>query len=146
MAARGKSKASEPIGAQQKRVIWSIAKKALKMDGDALYAVILRMFEKEHMSDLSNAEAELLIAELKRLDAGLAFDALTVPQYRKIMGMAAEFGWSARGISQYLEKEVGVSDPKWLNVRQARVAITGLEKIRAWKENHPEEAAADGVQ
>ena len=145
MKANRKSKASEPIDTRQKRVVWSIAKKALQIGDEELYAIIFRMFEKEHMSDLLRSEAELLISELQRLDAGLAFDALSVSQYRKIMGMAAEFGWSANALSKYLEKEVGVSNPRWLGVRQARIAITGLEKIRAWREVHAAEDASNGI-
>lgn len=138
--------AATPISTTQKRVIWSVAKKALQMDDETLYAVIFRLFAKEHMSGLLSSEAELLISELKRLDVGLADDALTVPQYRKIMGMSAEFGWTADGLRRFIRLETGVEDAKWLNVWQARSVITGLEKIRAWKESHPEEAAADGVR
>lgn len=146
MGTKKSTKTTGPISPQQKRVIWSIAKKALQMDSEALYAVIFRLFEKEHMSDLLSSEAELLISELKRLDAGLAVDALTEPQYRKIMAMSAEFGWTAQGLRQFVKKETCVEDVKWLNVQQARVVITGLEKVRAWKARHPEEVAVDGIR
>ena len=138
-------KQAEPITKKQITIIWSIAKKMLQMDRDTLYSVILRMFEKESMKTLTSAEAELLIHELKRNAAGLSYDALTEPQYRKIMGMAAEFGWSALRLREFLEKEVRVSEAKWLDVQQARVVITGLEKIRAWREQNGEKEAADGV-
>lgn len=132
------AKVVKMISPQQKKIIWSIAKKSLQMDSETLYTVIFRMFEKEHMSELIHVEAERLISELKRLNVGLSIDALTESQYRKIMGMAAEFGWSATALAKYLENEVGVSNAKWLDVRQARIAITGLEKIRSWREQNRE--------
>lgn len=133
------------ISPQQKKIIWSIAKKSLQMDSETLYTVIFRMFEKEHMSELIHVEAELLISELKRLVAGLSVDALTEPQYRKIMGMATEFDWSAPALAKYLENEVGVSNVKWLDVRQARIAITGMEKIRSWRKQNEIKEVKNGV-
>lgn len=138
-------KQAESISKKQITVIWAIAKKMLRMDRDMLYSVILRMFEKESMKMLTSVEAELLIRELKRNAAGLSADALTEPQYRKIMGMAAEFGWSGQGLRTFLEKEVGVSEAKWLDVRQARIVITGLEKVRAWRESLADEEIRNGL-
>lgn len=137
MQSKSTEKAARPIDARQKRIVWGIAKKAPGMDDEALYAVIFRMFDKEHMSDLLACEAELLISELKRIDAGLARDALTTPQYRKIMAMSAEFGWTTEGLCRFVKKETGVEHVKWLSIWQARSVITGLEKIRAWKERNP---------
>jgi hypothetical protein len=138
------AKKVEAISKKQITVIWAIAKKSLQMDRDMLYSVIHRMFDKESMKELNAAEAELLIRELKRNAAGLSVDALTEPQYRKIMGMAAEFGWTAHGLRQFIEKEVGVGDVKWLDVQQARIVITGLEKIRSWQ--HEKEVAKEAAE
>ncbi len=140
-------KRAQPITAKQITIIWSIAKKMLQMDRDTLYAVILRMFEKESMKTLTSSEAELLIRELRRNAAGLSYDALTEPQYRKIMGMAAEFGWSGQRLREFIEKEVNVSEAKWLDVQQARVVITGLEKVRAWQDKKAiqKEIASHGI-
>ena len=132
------------ITAGQKKIIWSIAKKELSLNDEMLYAIIFQMFNTEQMRSLNNAQATLLISELRRKVAGLSIDKLTEPQYRKIMAMSDEFGWTPQGLCQYIEKETGVSDVKWLSVAQARSAITGLEKIRKWKKNHPVEAT-DGV-
>ena len=138
-------KAIKMIERKQKNIIWAVAKGPLKMDDETLYVVIYRMFEKEKMSQLTYRQADRLIGELRRNAAGLAQDALTEPQHRKIMAMSSEFGWSASGLRRFLENEVSVSEVKWLNVQQARVAITGLEKIRTWREQNPQKDVMDGI-
>ena len=134
------------IDVRQKKIIWSIAKKSLKMDSETLYVVIYRMFGKEHMSELTAMQAELLISELRRNAAGLSSNGLTEPQYGKIMAMAAEFGWTAARLREFLEKESGVSNPKWLDAQQARAVITGMEKIRKWREAGHKDGTSDGVR
>jgi hypothetical protein len=137
-------KSAEMIDAKQKRIIWSIAKKSIGMDSETLYAIIWRMFEHEHMSGLTFLQAECLIRELKRNAAGLSSNGITEPQYRKIMAMAAGFGWPPSHLREFIEKESGVGDVKWLSSGQARAVITGMEKIRKWRSG--KEGAADGLQ
>lgn len=134
------------IDAKQKKVIWSLARKGLGMESDALYALIMEMFSAERMSALTWNQAELLIKELRRKMNGFGFDRLTSLQYNGINRRAQAFGWSRAGLKQYIKAEAGVDDISWLTVAQARIVITGMEKIKKWRENNPKEEKIDGVQ
>jgi hypothetical protein len=130
--------AAKTITATQKKIIWSIAKKHPGISKDELYAAIFGMFEAERMSALTYFQAELFIGELRRRAENLGPDKLTAPQYKKIMAMARSFGWSPEGLRTHLRRVAKVDDARWLTVEQARLVITGLEKILKYNENHPE--------
>ena len=123
---------AKTITAAQKKIIWSIAKKQLGISKDELYAAIFGMFEGERMSALTHSQAELFIMELRRRAENLGPDKLTGPQYKKIMAMARSFGWSAEGLRIHLRRVAKVDDARWLTVEDARLVITGLEKILAY--------------
>lgn len=136
--------APKNITAIQKKIIWSIARKSLGLDGSTLYACIMEMFGAERMSALSAAQADLLILELRRKEYRLG-DRLTALQYRGITRRAKELGWSLVGLRQFIKNETGIDELSWLTVEQARFVITGMEKIKKWRQTHPEEKI-DGVQ
>ena len=125
---------AKTITAIQKKIIWSIAKKQLGISKDELYAAIFGMFEAERMSALTHAQAELFIGELRRRAENLGPDKLTAPQYKKIMAMTRSFGWSAEGLRTHLRRVAKADDARWLTVEDARLVITGLEKILAYNE------------
>lgn len=133
------------ISAAQKKIIWAVSKKQLGIAKDDLYAAIFGMFEIERMSALSYAQAEILIAELRRRAERLGPDKLTEPQYRKIMAMARNFSWTPEGLRSYIKRVAQVDDVRWLTVTQARDVITGLERILKHNEKNIPVEAADGV-
>jgi hypothetical protein len=129
------------VTAQQKKIIWSIARKQLGIASDELYAAIFTMFEAERMSALTYEQAEILISELRRRSVSLGPDKLTEGQYKKIMAMIRAFGWTPDGVRSYVRRVAGVDDVRWLTVEKARNVITGLERIRRYNENKRCEAA-----
>ena len=136
--------APKNITAIQKKIIWSIARKSLGLDGSTLYACIMEMFGAERMSALSAAQADLLILELRRKECRLG-DRLTPLQYRAILRRAEELGWSTKGLRRFIKNETGADELSWLTVAQARFVITGMEKIKTWRRTHREEKI-DGIQ
>jgi hypothetical protein len=128
------------ITAIQKKIIWAIAKKRLEMSEDNLYAAIFSMFKAERMSALTYSEAEIFIGELRRRAANLGPDRLTEAQYRKILGMARKFNWTAEGLRKHLRRVAKVDDVRWLTPAQAREVITGLEKIQKRNEERSRES------
>lgn len=138
--------APKNIDAKQKRVIWSLAKKGLGMESDMLYGLIMQMFSAERMSALTWHEAELLIKELRRKMNNFGIDRLTSLQYNGINRRAQAFGWSRTGLKKFIKNETGVDDISWLTVEQARIVITGMEKIKKWRELNPKTEAVDGIQ
>jgi hypothetical protein len=143
--------AAKNISAAQKKIIWSIAKKRLGIGKDELYAAIFGMFEAERMSALTYSQAELLIGEMRRRAENLGPDKLTAAQYKKIMAMTRAFGWSVDGLRTHLRRVAKVDDARWLTVEQARLVITGLEKILKYNEKRTKETegslggASDGL-
>ena len=137
--------APKNITVTQKKIIWSIARKSLCLDDSTLYACIMEMFGAERMSALTAAQADLLIKELRRKECGLG-DRLTALQYRGITRRAKDLGWSLQGLHQFIKNETSMDELSWLTVEQARFVITGMEKIRKWRETHPKEEIIDGVQ
>jgi hypothetical protein len=131
-----KSMAAKTITATQKKIIWSIARKQLGISKDELYAAIFGMFEAERISALTYSQAELFIYELRRRAENLGPDKLTAAQYKKIMAMARNFGWTADGLRKHLQRVAKVDDARWLTPEQARFVITGLEKILKYNEKH----------
>ena len=124
--------APKNITTDQKKIIWSIARKGLKMDGSTLYACIMEMFGVERMSALNAAQADLLIQELRRKEYNLG-DRLTPLQYRGILRRSEELGWSRKELYDFIKKETGVDALEWITVPQARIVITGLEKVKKWR-------------
>ncbi|MDO5562792.1 MAG: hypothetical protein Q4F74_04185 [Synergistaceae bacterium] len=137
---------SKNIDKKQKKVIWSLAKKGLGVSSDTLYALIMEMFSAERMSALTYNQAELLIKELRRKICGLGFNSLTSLQYTGIKRRAQSLGWTKEGLRKFIKAETGVDDISWLSVAQARMAITGMEKIKKWRANNPKEEQIDGIQ
>jgi hypothetical protein len=140
------------ISNDQKKIIWSIAKKQLGIGKDELYAAIFGMFEAERMSALTFSQAEIFIGELRRRAEHLGPDKLTEPQYRKIMAMVRNFGWKPEGLRTWLRRVTksedapqGIENVRWLTVEQARKVITGLEQILKYNANHVPEKA-NGIQ
>lgn len=134
------------IDSKQKKVIWSIAKKELGIESDVLYSLIMEMTGAERMSALSWNEAELVIKELRRKAYGLGLEKLTPLQYRGILYRASAFCWSKEGLRRFIKNETGVMDINWLSVTQARIVITGMEKIKKWREKNPKADSVDGIQ
>lgn len=120
------------ITVQQKKIIWSIARKSLNMDDSTLYACIMEMFSAERMSALTAAQADLLIQELRRKEYNLG-DRLTPLQYRGILRRSEDLGWPRKQLYEFIKKETGIDALEWLTVGQARIVITGLEKIKKWR-------------
>ena len=121
------------ITQQQKKIIWSIARKGLKLDDSTLYACIMEMFGAERMSALTAAEADILIRELRRKDNNLGPDRLTPLQYRGIVRRGEELGWTQEQLYKFIKQETGSDALEWLTVAQARFVITGLEKVKKWR-------------
>lgn len=127
--------APKTITAEQKRTIWGLAKKALKISDETLYAMICETFGCERMSSLTYAQADILIRELRRHAAGLGSDRLTEPQLRKIMHDTKELGWTPDGLAKFIKAQTGVDNVRWLTVAQARAVITAMEKIKKWHDS-----------
>ncbi|MEG1912773.1 MAG: phage protein GemA/Gp16 family protein [Cloacibacillus sp.] len=120
------------ITAQQKKIIWSIARKGLNLDDSTLYACIMEMFSVERMSALTAAQADLLIQELRRKEYKLG-ERLTPMQYRGILRRAEDLGWTRKQLYDFVKKETGVDALEWIGVQQARFVITGMEKVKKWR-------------
>ena len=123
------------IDAQQKKIIWAVAK-AGGVEKEDLYAAIFHMFEVERMSALSWTQAELLIRELRRKQAGLGPDKMTPDQYRAVLAYASRLSWTREHLRNYVKKQTGVEEIIWLTVHQARAILAGLEKIKQKEEQH----------
>lgn len=124
--------APKQISKEQKKTIWGLAKSALKIDDSTLYAMICETFGCSRMSAMTYAQADLFIRELRRLAAGLGPDRLSEPQYRKILAIAKDLGWTPGGLAKFVKAQTGVDNLAWLTVAQARAVITAMEKIRRW--------------
>lgn len=127
--------APKTITTEQKRIIWGLAKKALKISDDTIYAMICETFGCERMSALTYAQADLFIRELRRHAAGLGPDRLTELQQRKIMIGMKDLGWTADGLTKFVKAQVGVDNVAWLDIMQARNVITAMEKIKKWHDS-----------
>lgn len=123
------------ITAEQKRTIWGLAKKALHIDDETLYAMICETFGCERMSAMTFVQADVFIKELRRHAAKLGPDRLTETQYRKIKLSANELKWTREGLAKYVKNQTGIDNLAWLTVAQARVVIAGIEKIKKWHGN-----------
>lgn len=125
--------APKNITATQKKIIWSIARKGLKLDDSTLYACIMQMFSVERMSALTAPQADLLIRELRLKECNLSGERLTAPQYRGIVRRGEELGWTRNQLYDFIKQETGTDALEWLTVAQARFVITGLEKVKKWR-------------
>ena len=125
--------APKNITPQQKKIIWSIARKGLKLDDFTLYACIMQMFGAERMSALTAAEADILIRELRRKEDNIGPDRLTPLQYRGIVRRGEELGWTRKQLYDFIKQETGTDALEWISVAQARFVITGLEKVKKWR-------------
>lgn len=124
--------APKAITVEQKRIIWGLAKKALKISDYTIYAMICETFGCERMSALTYAQADIFIRELRRHAAGLGPDRMTEPQLRKIQASAKDLGWTSDGLAKFVKAQTGVDNLAWLTVNQARALITAIEKIKKW--------------
>lgn len=122
------------ISASQKKIIWALWKKELGLGDSLLYARLLETYGVERMSALTYLQADSVIRGLRRVQYGLGPDRLTPDQYRALSAYQASLGWDGAHLRNYIRRQVGVDEPKWLSIRQARSVLAGLENIKRHKE------------
>ena len=136
------------INAAQKRKIFAVARE-LSIDLDLLHALVQGLVGKEHISELTKAEACRVIDDLEhradrsrdvQLPGGGKVALVNRGQLGKIRALEAELGWSAnpKRLQGFCRKYAGVDDIRWLTKAQAWRLIEGLKALAA----RPPEAPA----
>lgn len=123
---------TKTISTDQKKIIWAIWKTKVKLDNDDLYLLILQLFKKDKMGDLTFQEADLLISSLRRQTGEETAGKLTRKQRFTIIGHQEQLGWSDSELAGFVKKQTGVEHYDWLSVREASTVITGLINYRRW--------------
>lgn len=130
--------AQEPATKQQVKMIYGTGKQ-LGLDNDLLHARCMAVTGKEHISQLSKAEAGRLIDVLlgKRGDqrkqrAERPLDRASQEQINLILGLARKLGWleegSKRRLNAFLRARWGVEQLDWL---PPDVAVKVTEALKA---------------
>ena len=120
--------------ASQKRMIWSIARK-LNMDDGDLHGMVAGLTGCESIRRLNVSQAARVIDRLNVLSGKSKDipDRATQRQQNKILALAWAMGWSAdpKRLRGFLEKRIGVSDVRFLSMKQAFVIIEAMKAMQA---------------
>jgi len=120
----------EGIEQQQIKTIWAIARR-IGWGREEVYQTVRLLFRKEgkkRLHDLSKADADFLIQEMRLVSGDEVPGKATYWQKKKIERMREELGWSEAHLHNFIRKVAGVARPEWLERWQARVVIGALEK------------------
>ncbi len=129
------------ITKQQKKVIWSIWKKGIGIpDDDVLYALIKQQTGKDHMSDMTQKEAEILIGTLRQKSEG-SLQGATAAQMYRIREFVRQWHWSEAGLRKFLLRVTKKDKMLELTPQEARNVLAAMERIRAKNESNKDKAA-----
>ncbi len=135
MQARNDKASKEQIGR-----IWGLAKK-LGLDSDALHEKTLAVTNEEHISRLTELQADKLIASLQgnrttyRPDTRPA-SRVGQAQINMILGLSVKLGWpvakeNRQRLNGFLRERYSVEHIDWLDPEQARQCIEALKAMLA---------------
>jgi hypothetical protein len=118
------------ITKQQKKVIWSIWKKGICIpDDDVLYSLIKQQTGKDHMSEMTQKEAEALIYFLRQKSEG-SLQGATAAQMYRIREYARQWHWSEAGLRKFLLRVTKKDKMLELTPQEARNVLAAMERIR----------------
>ena len=123
------------ITVQQKKILWSIWKSGIGLSDADLYALIKSETKKEHMSDMSYFEAEMLIHTIRQKASG-SLQGATSAQVYKIKEMVTAWNWTNQGTRKFIRKITRgrVELIMDLQPAEARNVLAALENIRKYNE------------
>ena len=106
------------------------------MDSEELHGVVYTVTRKEHVSELTVADARRVIDRLKLLTGEKpkrAADRATKGQVQLIYSLAERLGWSQdpKRLTAFLEKQYGISHPSFLDRRSTNSCIAALKAMAA---------------
>ncbi len=107
--------------------IWATAKN-YGLDSSMLHELVLREFDKEHISELNDRQAENLIDIISgKINSA---DGITEKQKNYIVKLLSEkFSDNPKRADGYLLKYAGTTEISLLSKKSASALITGLKKI-----------------
>ena len=133
-----------------------IAQKEMQMDDSAYRMMLERVTGKQSSGDMTDAERQKIIKELKRL----GWKQVNKPgwkkssasgQIRKVWALAKDLDnlgfwvlpWR-KGLTALVKKEIGIDNPDWLTPAQANQMIEMLKSIQARLKSQ-KKRASDGA-
>jgi hypothetical protein len=120
------------ITVQQKKIVWAIWKTKVRLEDAELYDFIHELFKKDHLSELTYYEGDLLINRLRTQTGEITVGKLTRQQRYRIEATQRELGWDDQEMAGFIKKQAGVEAINWLTPRQASKVITGLIQYQKW--------------
>jgi hypothetical protein len=120
----------ETITKAQMRKMWAMAKE-LGMDGVDLHGLVFNLTRKEHISQVTKAQAIIVIDYLvDRKKGDYRPEMASAQQMYKIRKLAGEMGWEDYRLKGFIRKYAGVENERWLDARRAYNIIEGLKKVK----------------
>lgn len=115
-----------------------IARKALALEEESYRALLYRVTGQTSAKELTDAQLRDVVSEFKRLGwRGVRqYPAARTPEVRKIFAIWKSLSGvltcngSRAGLRAFVERQVGVSDPNFLNGAQARQVVEALKSIQ----------------
>lgn len=116
------------INNNQKKAIWAAAK-GNGLSKDDVYSVILSISKKEHMTELTYAEAAKVLNKINNRKYGNvgAAGKITGKQIGMIENLAETLGWDDDTLRNHVENRFKISHMTWLSTKQASDCIEGLK-------------------
>lgn len=141
------------VTVQQKKKIYAVARE-IGLDNDLLHDLVEIKFKKQHISDLTLAQAGSFIDYLEgrkgtadrytQLPTGRQLALITDKQLWKMNQLAKELGWqdNPKRLQGFCRKYAQVDNPEWLTKEQAWRVIEGLKSLA--KQAHMKGGGMDG--
>lgn len=120
----------EKIEKVQIKTIWSIWRGGLGYSEDDFYQMLGDRYGYVRMHDLSKKEAQALIIELRTRSETTPSGA-SLKQMSMIYAYKKKWNWSSSALRGFVRKIAGVSDPGWLDGRQAWKVCAAMKDMDA---------------
>ncbi len=123
----------------QRKKIYATARE-IGMDNDLLHGVVEELTKKEHISDLTIAQAARVIDHITMntdsrrfidLPTGRKVAMATQKQMWKVQDLEEKLGWkdNPKRLRGFCRKYAGVDNPDWMTKEQAKRIIEGLKSL-----------------
>lgn len=115
-----------------------LAKKFLALEDESYRSLLTRVTGQSSAGDLTEAQLREVVSEFKRLgwQEARQYPVARAPEVRKIFAIwnslrgVLNCRGSRAGLRAFVERQVGVSDPNFLNGAQARQVVEALKSIQ----------------
>ena len=122
-----------------------IARKDLALEEESYRALLYRVSGQTSAKELTDVQLKSVLSEFERLGWKKArfrrFSAGNRPDIRKVFAIWSSLsahlkcGGSRAGLRAFVERQIGVSDPNFLNPAQARQMIEALKAMQRRMKN-----------